>query len=215
MIGVVIPAHNEEDFLGTCLRSVKAAASHPALAGEPVLILVVLDACSDGTERVAGRQGVLTLATNGNNVGHARSVGAAYALAAGARWLACTDADSAVSADWLVQQLACKADAVCGTVKVDRWAPHSAAARRRYEDLYQHREGHRHIHGANLGVCADAYRRAGGFRPLPVHEDVHLVEDLERIGARIAWTNLTRVVTSSRIDCRANGGFGDFLKSLA
>ena len=37
---------------------------------------------------------------------------------------------------------------------------------------------HGHVHGANLGVRADAYWRVGGFRPLHVGEDVDLVSRL-------------------------------------
>jgi hypothetical protein len=76
-------------------------------------------------------------------------------------------------------------------------------------------DGHRHIHGANLGISATAYLRAGGFPPLACHEDVHLVSQLERCGARIAWSCRPRVTTSTRLECRAVGGFGDYLRSLA
>lgn len=43
MIGVVIPAHNEEHHIAACLTSVLFAAEHPALAGPPVYVVVVLD----------------------------------------------------------------------------------------------------------------------------------------------------------------------------
>ncbi|WP_263263047.1 glycosyltransferase [Pseudomonas sp. RIT-PI-S] len=215
MIGVLVPVHNEEQLIGACLASVLKAASHPGLAGEQVEVLAVLDACSDNSEAVATALGVHTLSVNSRNVGHARSVGASYLLGRGARWLACTDADSQVGEDWLYTQLEFGAEAVCGTVHVADWHGHSEAVQARYQANYQDRDGHRHIHGANLGVCAQAYRRVGGFRPLSAHEDVHLIEDLERNGARIVWTHLNRVITSARFDCRAQGGFGDYLKGLA
>lgn len=216
MIGVVVPAHNEQALLGTCLAALNNAARHAEDAGEEVQILVVLDACSDGSRDIALACGVQTLEVQRSNVGYARGAGAAYMLERGARWLACTDADSTVPADWLLHQLAFKADAVCGTVRVDEWqAEHSVAVRQRYQGLYHDKDGHRHIHGANLGVCAKAYRRAGGFAPLPAHEDVHLVQALQKTGARIVWTAANSVSTSSRLDCRARGGFGDYLKSLA
>ena len=50
--------------------------------------------------------------------------------------------------------------------------------------------------------------RAGGFEPLPSSEDVALVRALEAVGARIAWSAAPRVVTSSRHESRAPGGFG-------
>jgi glycosyltransferase involved in cell wall biosynthesis len=215
MIGVLVPVHNEEQLIGACLSSVLAAARHPGLEGEPVEVLVVLDACTDRSEAIATALGVHTLSVNSRNVGHARSVGASYLLGRGARWLACTDADSLVGEDWLFNQLAFNAEAVCGTVHVQDWSGHSEDVQALYAASYQDRDGHRHIHGANLGVCAKAYRRVGGFRPLSAHEDVHLVEDLERSGARIVWTHLNRVITSARFDCRAQGGFSDYLKGLA
>lgn len=214
MIGVLVPAHNEEQVLENCLRSLQEAARHPGLDGEPVCILVVLDACTDASEAVVRSLGVAVLRVEERNVGHARRAGAAQLLEAGARWLACTDADSSVSRDWLVRQLAFNAEAVCGTVRVDDWSQHAEHVRLQHERHYQSRENHRHIHGANLGICALAYQRVGGFRPLASDEDVHLVRELERSGARIVWTHQTCVTTSARHDYRALGGFGEFLQGL-
>ena len=133
----------------------------------------------------------------------------------GAQWLACTDADSQVPSHWLVSQLACSAEVVCGTVHVEYWQPwQKAALRKLYQSRYEAREGHRHIHGANLGICAIAYQRVGGFQPLALNEDVQLISDLEACGARIVWTARNSVSTSSRLDSRARGGFGDYLRSL-
>lgn len=80
--------------------------------------------------------------------------------------------------------------------------------REHYASTYNDVEGHRHIHGANLGVSAEAYRRAGGFQPLKSSEDVALVNGLLSSGAAIAWSATPRVVTSARRDFRAPDGFG-------
>ena len=74
---------------------------------------------------------------------------------------------------------------------------------------------HGHVHGANLGVRADAYWRVGGFRPLHVGEDVDLVSRLVEAGTPLAWDAHNAVLTSDRSDCRARGGFGDYVRSLA
>lgn len=215
MIGVVIPAHNEARRLGHCLTAMEKAAQEARQAGYQVQVLVVLDRCSDGSARIARRHGVQTLALDAGNVGLARRAGAAMMLEQGARWLAFTDADSRVPPHWLLSQLLFTADAVCGTVHIERWEPdQDAALRRAYRSRYQAREGHRHVHGANLGVCAEAYERAGGFQPLQAHEDVHLVQALETSGAQIVWTARHSVATSSRRDCRAPEGFGHYLASL-
>jgi len=216
MIGILIPVHNEEDLLGPCLQTVLQAGQHPELKGEQVLILAVLDSCTDASGHIAQCHAVQTLALTARNVGQARAAGAKALLAQGVRWIACTDADSTVAEDWLVQQLALEADAVCGTVTPGQWHDDiPVEAQIRYQQHYQHRDGHRHIHGANLGVSAEAYLLAGGFPPLACHEDVHLIRQLELCGARIAWSCRPRVTTSTRLDCRAVGGFGDYLRSMA
>ncbi len=208
MIGVVIPAHNEVELLPNALDAVARAAGHPCLQREPVLVVVALDGCTDGSADVARRAGVRTVSTPGGNVGAARAAGATLALAAGARWLAFTDADSQVAPDWLAAQLALDCDAVCGTIEVHDWGPNGERLRRQHADTYRDADGHRHIHGANLGVSAAAYRRAGGFQPHASSEDVALVKALEAAGVRIAWSALPRVATSARRDARAPAGFG-------
>ncbi|MFY0727229.1 glycosyltransferase [Pseudomonas sp. NFX15] len=214
MIGVIVPVHNEEQRLKHCIESLLVAAFHHALGNEPVRILIVLDACTDKSAHIAQTYGVMTLTCTHRNVGKARAQGAEQLLAADARWLAFTDADSVVPDSWLVDQISFNVDAVCGLVEVNDWSEHSIKVRERYHAHYRTVDGHRHIHGANLGVSSTAYRKAGGFKGLPAHEDVQLVSDLERSGASIMWTAANRVTTSARKDSRCREGFGDYLASL-
>ena len=217
MIGVVIPAHNEGERIGAALGAVLRAAAHPALGGEAVGIVVVLDSCSDATEAVVAQHGVAKLVLDARNVGVARARGADLFVEAGARWLAFTDADTVVSPDWLVKQLSEEADAVCGLVGVDDWSAHgldSGLVQAHFARHYVDADGHRHVHGANLGVATEAYCRVGGFEPLACSEDVALVQALEAAGARIAWSAGPRVTTSARTDARARGGFGDTLLAM-
>ncbi len=217
MIGVVVPAHNEENFVKACLASILEASIDPYLAQEPVMVVVVLDCCTDHTQIIAEAMGAHTLQVSARNVGFARAVGAQAALDAGARWLAFTDGDSEVAPNWLSAQLAHHAqgaDAVCGTIAVANWADYGEKMRLHFGATYFDRDGHRHIHGANLGVSATAYQRAGGFEALDTKEDVALVESLEKLGARIAWSATPRVVTSARPDFRAPGGFGATLQRI-
>lgn len=216
MIGILIPAHNEEEWLDDCLRAAVRAAGHCLLAGEPVEILVVLDSCTDRSAHIVSQYPVQALSIEARNVGQARAIGAQQLLERGARWISCSDADSRVAEDWLVAQLGLGTDAVCGTVTVEQWHDtFDEAAQIRYHRDYRACEGHRHIHGANLGVSAQAYVRAGGFEPLSCDEDVQLVRQLERSGASIAWSHRPQVITSARLDSRARGGFGDYLRQLA
>ncbi len=215
MIGVCIPAHNEERDIDRCLASVLEAARHPGLVDEPVEVVVVLDACTDRTgERVASWP-VTQLSTQYRNVGLARAAGAQHLLVAGARWLAFTDADTIVSPAWLWHQLSLDASVVCGTVGVCGWESHGAQASRAHQAFlasYQDRDGHRHVHGANLGIAAQTYRDIGGFEALACSEDQALVDRLERAGVSIAWTSLPRVQTSARPFSRVTGGFATTLR---
>ncbi|MDP9895913.1 glycosyltransferase involved in cell wall biosynthesis [Variovorax boronicumulans] len=218
MIGVVIPAHNEGERIGAALDAVLRAAAHPALEGKHVGVVVVLDSCSDATEAIAMRHhGVARLKIDARNVGIARARGADFCIGAGARWLAFTDADTIVSPDWLEKQLAENAEVVCGVVDVADWSAHGLDGGRLQSHFVHHyvdADGHRHVHGANLGVATEAYCRVGGFEPLACSEDAALVDALEASGARIAWSTGPRVTTSARTDARARGGFGDTLLAM-
>lgn len=201
MLGVIVPAHDEEDHIGACLASIRVAAPCPRLNGEPVLIVVALDACSDRTGRIVRRLRADVVSVAARNVGIARARGARHA----------PDADSLVGPEWLAAQLAQRSDAVCGTIEVRDWGENGERLREQHARTYTDADGHRHIHGANLGVAAHAYRRVGGFQPLVSSEDVALVEALRVKGASIAWSAAPRVVTSARRRYRAPGGFGETL----
>lgn len=211
MLGVVVPAHQEEASIGACLESIRVAGGDPRLGGEAVVVVVALDACSDGTREVALAHGAVVVTLACRNVGMARALGAKRALDLGAHWLAFTDADSRVAPDWLSAQLGQRADAVCGTIQVLDWGTYDERLQRQHEATYVDADGHRHIHGANLGMTAAAYRVAGGFQPLVSSEDVALVKALSDSGASIAWSAAPRVVTSARRHYRAPGGFGEAL----
>lgn len=214
MIAVVVPVHDEADLLPRCLDAVERARAHPGLGGEPVTVWVVLDACTDGSAAIAARYAVERVEVEVRNVGAARAAGAERALAAGARWLAFTDGDTRVADDWLVAQIGVGAELVCGTVEVDDWLGLSMAGRVAYADHYVDADGHRHIHGANLGISAAAYRAAQGFEPRQTGEDVALVAAVERLGLSIAWSARPRVITSARRSGRAPAGFAAFVDAL-
>lgn len=214
MIGIVVPAHNEEVLIERCLMSLKVASRNARLGAESVEIYAVLDACTDASGKIARQLGVRTLHTNARNVGQARHLGAQMALGRGARWLAFTDADSVVCPNWVADQLSLNADAVCGTVGVDDWGIYGERMHRHFSLTYQDKNGHRHIHGANLGVSAWAYKHVGGFQSLETSEDVALVRALTNAGVNVAWSCEPRVVTSVRADFRAPLGFGATLQAI-
>jgi glycosyltransferase involved in cell wall biosynthesis len=227
-MAVLIPARNEEVLLGRCLRSVlqAAIALPPAITFD---IVVVADSSTDRTaliaERILHTHGAVTRICDGM-VGRARAAAAEIALAryfaqpardANRCWLANTDADCCVPRHWLAEQLAMAAEqnmeAVAGTVDVDSFADHDACVEQRFRATYPIAAdgSHPHVHGANLGVRADAYLRAGGWGDLASAEDHDLWTRLRLTGARRLSTNRTRVLTSGRRTGRAPSGFAQAL----
>ena len=212
---VVVPVHNEAGCLSRCLASVRRAATQVDV---PVRTMVVLDSCTDGSEASIGSN-VTSIAVHERNVGAARAAGFAWAGSAnsGETWFVSTDADCVVPPWWLRRHLAhaeTGAGAVCGTVAVRNWGGLNEVVRTRYESSYVSRDGHRHIHGANLGVRASDYWAVGGFHSLHTGEDVDLVRRLTSRGIRITWTGNMPVVTSARLQGRAPDGFAAHLRSL-
>lgn len=236
VLAVVVPAHNEARLIGRCLASLQASAEQlrrSVIDPPEVQLVVVLDACTDATDRaVAGVPGVRTVRVDEHRVGAARRAGAEAVLAMapgtsgrtdrmrqpdGRRvWLASTDADTAVPAHWLcgmVQLARGGADLVLGTVEPGRGLP--AEVLRRWQSGYHSGDGHRHVHGANLGISGAAYRLLGGWPATAIDEDVVLVRRAEAAGLNIVRTGALRVCTSSRRTGRAPGGFAEYLATLA
>ncbi|GAA4875282.1 glycosyltransferase [Actinomycetospora straminea] len=225
LIGAVVPAHDEEALLAECLDGLRVAAGAVADRAR-VRVLVVADACTDGTAEVARAGGADVLLLGARNVGCARAAGAAALLSAyePAGWLATTDADSVVPPDWLAAQLGAweaGAAAWVGTVEVLDWAGLPRAVHARYRAQYDDHgeaggpgDAHRHVHGASLGVAAAAYRAVGGFPPLATGEDVALVARLDRAGLPVVRDGAHPVATSARTDGRAPDGFAGHLRGI-
>jgi glycosyltransferase involved in cell wall biosynthesis len=213
MIGVVIPVYNEAALLGGCLEAVERAARDTVLGGEPVEVVVVLDGCTDRSAAVAVHHGAQIVSLDVHCVGAARALGASFVMDSGARWIAFTDADTIVPSNWLSAQLAATADLACGAVWIADWSGHPSGVRERFLLQYGAPDA-RHIHGANLGMSASAYRASGGFRPLPRGEDVALVASLTERGAEVAWNGSPRVATSARWESAVEGGLASLLRDL-
>lgn len=217
-LAVVVPAHDERELLAAALDAIAVAAAKVEL---PVTVVVVLDSCTDGTEQVLVGRDVTVVTTDQRSVGAARAVGVDAVLRSHgdlrSLWIACTDADTVVGVSWLLEHVRIAdggADLALGTVllSLDHEPPRLVAA---WIRAYDAREGHRHVHGANLGVRASTYVRAGGFDPVPVDEDVRLVDAvLADPAAHVVRTNRMPVVTSGRLVARAPDGFAGYLRQL-
>jgi len=217
---VVVPAHNELEHLPRCLRALATAS---LCLPVPVLTVVVLDNCDDGSDRLAGQFGadVHFVSIDAGNVGAARAAGFEYARSVCGSvepertWFATTDADSVVGTQWLARMTTADADMVLGTVRIPVWRHFNVDVARRYLHGYHSKgQGHNHIHGANMGFRADAYWKVGGFKALATGEDVDLVERFEATGMRIHRDAELSVATSDRRDGRAPNGFAQHLRDL-
>ena len=233
---MVVPARDEQERIGACLAGIGRAAAHPALTGIGVHLVVVLDDCRDSTGEWAARALAAKAATSlahsivtasVRNVGRARAIGAAEALIRigavdpEAVWLATTDADSVVPADWLAHHLELRrlgADGCAGTVIVDSWGDHPASFQAAFDAQYRPDGrldyGHPHVHGTSLGVSMAAYLDAGGFAPLATGEDHALWQALARAGRRLVATPMAPVTTSGRRHGRSPAGFAGTLERL-
>jgi cellulose synthase/poly-beta-1,6-N-acetylglucosamine synthase-like glycosyltransferase len=224
-VAVIVPAANEEQRIARCLTSIDVAARHLSQRdpGLRVKVIVTLDGCHDATAAICATfPGVTTVTTTGRNVGAARRAGTLAALsrrAGPARelWLASTDADSAVPAGWLTAMVAAAgrgAGLVLGTVLPG--PDLSPAVRAQWLARHHLRDGHPYVHGANLGIRADAYLALGGWQPLVTGEDT----DLARRAVAAGWLRISRtaaipVVTSVRRTGRAPRGFSSYLRALS
>jgi glycosyltransferase involved in cell wall biosynthesis len=222
-IAIVIPARDEQEMLPRCLRSVQNARqvlpSHITTD-----LIVVADQSTDDTFKIAQdfvRRNGVVVETDAGCVGAARALGTQRALqryrgAPNLCWLANTDADCQVPATWLKDQLAfanAGLAAVAGIVAVDSFAEHEAfVSERFYRSYLIHADGtHPHVHGANLGVRADAYLQAGGWQDLSTAEYHDLWMRLQNgRHKRVSDAGLC-VLTSGRRIGRAPLGFAGAL----
>lgn len=227
-LAVVVPAHNEEQLLGACLRSIRAALERSDL---PSVIVLVAHRCTDATEAVARRalagSEAVVLPDDSASVATARAAGARAALARLGpgfapehSWLLSTDADSTVPGSWvgdLRRHMDRGAAAVAGLVQVHDWEA-SAVAREAYRAMIAagiRRNHHDHVYGANLAVRLDAFLDVGGWPDEVPGEDAALFERLRARGWPVTGATDVLVRTSGRRRPRVAGGLGSLLDRLA
>ncbi len=227
-LAVVVPARDEEMTVGPCLDALRDAVAAVRREVAAVDVVLVADSCRDATVRVATRALAgwgRVVETEAGCAGGARAAGIESVLTRhdGRRdrlWIANTDADTLVPVGWLHQQLELARGGsvgVAGVVAVDSFDEHPAHVRPRWIAGYAGPADmpHPHVHGANLGVRADAYVEVGGFDRGPAGEDQRLWATLRAGGHSTESPRSLLVVTSGRARARAIGGFADTLTALA
>ena len=96
-ISIVIPAHNEEKFIGKLFDSIKKMDIPPGVNLE---VIVVLNRCTDKTEIMAKKFGAITIVNDTKNLSSIRNAGV---KAATGEWMITIDADSWMSQNTLVE----------------------------------------------------------------------------------------------------------------
>jgi glycosyltransferase involved in cell wall biosynthesis len=93
---VIVPARDEERYIGPCLESIQvASAPYP----DQVEVIVVLNRCLDRTEEIAHAFGARTIREDARNLARIRNAGTRSAVG---RVFVTIDADSRMSPDVLV-----------------------------------------------------------------------------------------------------------------
>ena len=222
LVGVVVPARDEDDNIESCVAAIRAAlGSCPLMRSS--WIVVVADTCRDHTAaraRIALGETGEVIECEARSPGSARRIGTAALLrrfpASPQVWVANTDADSQPAPDWISQQLRFAQMGYAGVAGIVRIDSIDGLAAPDVAELFQYpvnADGsHPHVHGANLGLRADAYLDAGGWSDLALAEDHCL---WSRVKAR-NWQTIASassvVLTSGRLVGRASGGFADSLR---
>ncbi len=191
-ISIIIPAHNEERFLGATLDAIHAAAVG---LEDPFEVIVVDDGSTDRTAAIARAHGVRVVETNVHQIAGARNAGA---RAARGTMLIFVDADTSVHAAVLRDAVSAMRSGVVG-----------GGASARFEDSAP-RWAHRAIgfaafvlrHARWAAGCfffaqRDAFERAGGFdERYYASEEIHLSRALKKLGRFVILDDA--VLTSAR-----------------
>jgi len=218
---VAIPARDERVSVAQCIRSVDQAAAEIPV---PVLVVVAADSCGDDTEEIARRTStqfceVAVIAGGWGRAGAARAAAVRHGLEvlpfnSRPLWIANTDADCLVPQNWLRTQLelATDLDAIAGIVALDPTATPPAMFEAFTSSYRLDGDHHGHVHGANIGFCADAYLAVGGWCSRTIVGEDHVMWNaLRRIGRRVRQTTSLHVLTSARTRSRVVGGFASNL----
>lgn len=204
-ISLVVPAHNEARFLPHCLAAARQAASFTTAGVETV---VVLNRCTDDTERIARAAGCTIVREDAKNLSLIRNAG--VAAATGAIIVTC-DADSRMHPDSFrrILELLDSGRYVGGGAVVlpDRWSAGIIASALSVLPYLV-------CSGVSFGLFWFAKRdfeAIGGFDPDFVSvEDVDFARRLKAHGRRGGrrWGTLLRAPLTT--SCRKFDQFGDW-----
>src|SRR6267154_1290504 len=178
MISFIVPAHNEELWIGKCLASIRTSMEKLA---EPYEVIVVDDASTDSTPRIAEQMGARTLRVEHRKISAVRNAGARVARG---EVFFFVDADTQVNERAVGAALSSLRSGAAGggcVFEFDGPAPlwgriilSFAVALARLIRL---------VGGCFLFCTREAYAATGGFsEALYAGEDIAFVQDLKKVG---------------------------------
>lgn len=203
-ISIVIPAHNEEHYLRGCLEAAAVAARAVSV---PVEAVVVLNRCSDGSERIAREHGAKTVPDGSRCIAAVRNRGVA---ASSGEIIVTCDADSRLHPRMLPAVLReLERGAVGGGVDIryDRRSRGIRATEKAFHLVMR-------VTGISCGAfwtTRRAFDAVGGFdERLLIAEDVDFARRLRRYGRARGLRYLTLWEAPLATSSRKFDRFGDW-----
>jgi glycosyltransferase involved in cell wall biosynthesis len=178
MISFIVPAHNEELWIGKCLTGIRTAMEK---VGGPYEVIVVDDASTDSTPRIVEQMGVRTLRVEHRKISAVRNAGARMA---GGEIFFFVDADTQVNERAVRSALeVLRAGAAGGGCVFDFDAPAPLWGRIILFFAVQAARMIRWVGGCCLFCTREAYNATGGFsESLYAGEDLAFVQALKKVG---------------------------------
>ena len=192
MISFIVPAHNEERWIGKCLESIRTVMERIA---ERYEVIVVDDASSDSTRQIAGQMGANILRVEHRKISAVRNAGARIA---GGEEFFFVDADTQVNERVVSAALAAlRAGAAGGGCLIDLEGPTPIWARIILFFAVLVARLLRWACGCFVFCTREAYVATGGFsESMYAGEDLAFVQALKKVGRFVVLK--PKVVTSAR-----------------
>ena len=210
---IVIPAHNEENYIGTALGSLRAL-DYPRDRFE---VIVVENACTDGTARVveqAALPGWTILDTPQAGVSHARNMGIDH-LSSAVDWVIFLDADTRFEPGFLQElnrYLQAHARRNLGTGMVSLLPDPNSLRARWWYTLVNTATGMARATKSLQIIRRDLLRKARYDETLTFAEDLKMMRDCQR-HARYFYLRSRSVFSSTR-RFEQGGWIPEILRSL-
>ncbi len=100
LFSVVIPAHNEEKYIGACLKAIHRAREFAKIPANQVQVIVVCNRCTDNTALIARKMGAQVCVNDEKCISAIRNAGAKLAKG---KILVTIDADSRMTKTSLIE----------------------------------------------------------------------------------------------------------------